>query len=58
MPSRVYWIATFENGARLGIMARPRGEEWLEEEIDALARQRVIIDRGGECTFAKRMEDR
>src|SRR5882762_8177135 len=43
MSSRVYWIAKFENGARLGIMARPRGEEWLEDEMGALARQQVGV---------------
>src|SRR4051812_5300740 len=41
MAIRIYWINTFESGSKLGIMARPRGGEWLEDEIRGLARQGV-----------------
>lgn len=33
MFTKVYWLHTYEKGNRLGIMARPRGNEWLEQEI-------------------------
>lgn len=36
MAVKVYWVHTFHNGARLGIMARPRGNDWLEDEIISL----------------------
>jgi protein-tyrosine phosphatase len=33
MFTKIYWLHTFENAAQLGIMARPRGDDWLEDEI-------------------------
>lgn len=33
MFTKIYWLHTFNNGARLGIMPRPRGGEWLDKEI-------------------------
>jgi len=36
----VYWIASA--GLRLGTMARPRGGEWLNDELRGLAAQGVI----------------
>ncbi|WP_440134588.1 phosphatase domain-containing putative toxin [Chitinophaga sancti] len=38
MSTKIYWIA--EN---IGIMARPRGNEWLEDEIIAFSKQGVNI---------------
>jgi protein-tyrosine phosphatase len=38
----VYWIPTSEPG-RLGIMPRPRGNDWLKAEIKSLADQKVDI---------------
>ena len=35
MQVRIYWIDDFESG-RLGIMPRPRGGDWLEDEIRSL----------------------
>jgi len=32
---RIYWIDYIQNGA-LGMMARPRGNDWLEDEIKKL----------------------
>ena len=43
MATRMYWIERFSNGARLGIMARPRGEEWLLDEIEYLRKQNVLV---------------
>lgn len=43
MPAKIYWLHNFENVSRLGIMARPRGNEWLEEDILSLKRQGVQI---------------
>ena len=43
MPVKIYWLHNFENGSKLGIMARPRGNEWLEGEIVSLKRQDVQI---------------
>lgn len=41
MFTKIYWIQQFDNSARLGIMARPRGGEWLEGEIANLKKQNV-----------------
>lgn len=41
MFTRPYWIHQFDNAARLGIMARPRGDDWLDDEIANLKRQKV-----------------
>src|ERR1700740_2744107 len=50
MPVKIYWLHNFESVSRLGIMARPRGNEWLEEDILALKKQGVqmivsLLDR-------------
>jgi protein-tyrosine phosphatase len=39
MHSKVYWLHQFTNAARLGIMARPRGNDWLDQEITQLKKQ-------------------
>ncbi len=41
MAVKVFWIETFSNNDRLGIMARPRGNEWLDDEIVSLKKQEV-----------------
>lgn len=41
MAVKIYWIYEADNKGRVGIMARPRGNEWLTEEIDSLKKQRV-----------------
>lgn len=41
MFTKIYWLHQFENSAKLGIMARPRGGEWLEEEIAMFKKQQV-----------------
>lgn len=41
MFTRIYWIHQFDNDARLGIMARPRGNDWLECEIANLKKQNI-----------------
>jgi protein-tyrosine phosphatase len=41
MPVKIYWLHNFESASRLGIMARPRGNEWLEEDILTLKKQGV-----------------
>ena len=43
MPVKIYWLHSFENTSKLGIMARPRGNEWLEEEILSLKKQDVQV---------------
>lgn len=43
MRTRIYWIRQLENGAQIGIMARPRGEDWLEEEVEQLKSQGVQV---------------
>ncbi|MCG2616025.1 dual specificity protein phosphatase family protein [Terrimonas sp. NA20] len=43
MPNRVYWLYRFNSSARLGIMARPRGNEWLTDEIIDLKKQNVDV---------------
>jgi len=41
MYTKIYWIYNFANGAKLGIMPRPRGDDWLEEEIIKLKKQQI-----------------
>ncbi|UPK69513.1 dual specificity protein phosphatase family protein [Chitinophaga filiformis] len=43
MATRIYWLHKFENSSQLGIMSRPRGNEWLEEEILSAKRQGVKV---------------
>ncbi|MGB3780260.1 MAG: dual specificity protein phosphatase family protein [Tunicatimonas sp.] len=33
MYTKIYWIKKFDNGAAVGIMPRPRGNDWLDDEI-------------------------
>ena len=42
MISQIYWIENFTSG-RLGTMARPRGGEWLEDEVAAWKRAGVQV---------------
>lgn len=39
---RVYWIGGLESG-RLGIMPRPRGGDWLEDELGSLKTSSVDV---------------
>lgn len=41
--TKIYWIHQFENSARIGIVARPRGDDWLENEISNLSENKVAI---------------
>jgi protein-tyrosine phosphatase len=41
MYTKIYWIHDFAIGAKLGIMPRPRGDDWLEEEIIKLKKQNI-----------------
>jgi protein-tyrosine phosphatase len=34
MFTKLYWIETFQTGGAIGIMPRPRGNEWLAGEIE------------------------
>ena len=43
MPTNIHWIHKFDNSARIGIMARPRGDDWLEDEIKHLKASRVDV---------------
>lgn len=43
MYTKIYWIHNFANGAKLGIMPRPRGDDWLEEEIIKLKKQNISL---------------
>ena len=42
MISEIYWIESFTHG-RLGTMARPRGGDWLEDEVAAWKRAGVVV---------------
>ena len=51
MPTKIYWLHTFGNSAKIGIMARPRGDNWLEDEINHLKNNKVgvlvsLLERG------------
>lgn len=39
----IYWIPNNEESSRLGIMPRPRGADWLEDEIRSLRQQKVDV---------------
>lgn len=41
MYTKIYWLHQFNNAAKLGIMARPRGCDWLNQEIIQLKKQGV-----------------
>ncbi|MEM1325755.1 MAG: dual specificity protein phosphatase family protein [Bacteroidota bacterium] len=44
MTSKIYWINTDNNERQLlGTMARPRGNDWLEDEIKGLKYRKVDI---------------
>jgi protein-tyrosine phosphatase len=43
MYTKVYWLHQFNNAAKLGIMARPRGGDWLTQEIAQLKKQGVQV---------------
>jgi protein-tyrosine phosphatase len=43
VPTNIYWIHKFDNSARIGIMSRPRGGDWLEDEINHLKNNEVDI---------------
>lgn len=40
--NRIYWITDLANG-KLGMMPRPRGNDWLEEDIKRLSLQDVDV---------------
>lgn len=41
MATKIYWLHTFDCLAKLGIMARPRGGDWLDDEITNIKKQHV-----------------
>lgn len=43
MHSKVFWLHQLPNTARLGIMARPRGNDWLDQEIAQLKKQGTSV---------------
>jgi len=43
MYTKLYWLHQFSTNAKLAIMARPRGGEWLEDEIIQFMKQQVRI---------------
>jgi len=40
--TKIYWIENYKNG-RLGLMPRPRGGDWLEDEIASLKEAAVDV---------------
>jgi protein-tyrosine phosphatase len=43
MPTKIYWIQHFDNGGSIGIMPRPRGGDWLEDEMKHFKRAHVSL---------------
>lgn len=43
MKTRIYWLEKFPNGASLGIMPRPRGDDWLEDDMRSIKKQGVDV---------------
>src|SRR5687768_15668455 len=41
MPTQVHWLKLHSTRSRIAIMARPRGNEWLEEELISLKRMQI-----------------
>lgn len=41
MAAKIYWIHAFENNAKIGNMARPRGGEWLMDDLISLKKQNI-----------------
>jgi len=41
MLTKLYWLHQYANSAKLGIMARPRGDDWLDDEITNIKKQGV-----------------
>lgn len=39
MSARIYWLHKFDNSSQLGIMSRPRGYGWLEEDLLSARKQ-------------------
>ena len=37
MFTKVYWLEESDHGSAVGIMPRPRGDDWLEDEVRKLA---------------------
>lgn len=42
MSNRIYWVYQLNSNARLGIMARPRGNEWQADEIAHLKQHSLL----------------
>lgn len=42
METQIYWLAA-DPLLKLGIMARPRGGDWLEDEVQSLSKQGVAV---------------
>ena len=63
MLTKIYWIHKFDNSAKIGIMARPRGDDWLEDEINHLKNSEVsvlvsLLERGEICDLKLEEEER
>lgn len=43
MPVKIYWLHNFDNAAKLGTMARPRGGDSPDDDIINLKNQNVSI---------------
>jgi protein-tyrosine phosphatase len=43
MYSKIYWLHSFPSGSKLGIMARPRGNDWLDQEIGQLKKHGIAV---------------
>jgi predicted protein tyrosine phosphatase len=43
MNTRIYWLHQYKNLSRLGIMAKPRGGEWLSKEILNFKRNKIDV---------------
>jgi len=43
MSVKIFWLHKYPNSSLLGIMARPRGADWLEGEIMDLHKQNVQV---------------
>lgn len=43
MAVKIYWLHTFSANNKIGIMPRPRGGEWLNDELKSLRKQDADI---------------
>jgi protein-tyrosine phosphatase len=63
MTTKIYWVYHFKNAAKIGIMPRPRGGDWLADEIKNLKKEKVgvlvsLLEQDEICELILEMEEK